>query len=535
MSDGKVPDWERVQKKTFTKWVNVHLNREYGPNACIEDLLTCWESGIKLMELAVALYKENEKHPEQAISMPKLKDKEKAATTRIQKITNLNTAINLLKTAGVGMRGVSAENLCDHEERDKAVILGMIFMIILDYASRGFGGAASEVKRALLEWVNKKTEGYEQVNPPGVKNFTKDWRNGLAWCALIHRHRPDLLDYDSCIGKSNAENLALAFTVADEQLGIPRLLDVEDVDVEKPDEKSVITYTMEYFLRFANEGLKEQAAKQAADWLKFLREIKDLQNDYERRARLLIEFTVSTSSGWESYDFGSTKEDAIAAFNSLRAFVTGEKPQQEGERMDLEALFAEIQTTLKVNGLKAYVPPADLTPEAIEAAFGTLTQAQSGFGHKVREERFKYIEKKEDTSGEEVQAQIEESFRHYDSNNSQTLNKTEFNAACMEMGIALKTEEEKEALFSKISEGSDELSFDQFKGWMMKRLVVSLDDPESIKNAFKTLADGSSGLTEAQLGTRPITDEDKAFLIDSMPKNDAGLYDYSAFVDSVME
>jgi hypothetical protein len=35
----------------------------------------------------------------------------------------------------------------------------MVFMIILDYASRGFGGTAAEVKQALLQWVNKKTEG----------------------------------------------------------------------------------------------------------------------------------------------------------------------------------------------------------------------------------------------------------------------------------------------------------------------------------------------------------------------------------------
>jgi len=529
------PAWERVQKKTFTKWVNVHLNREYGPDAQIADVITAWEGGIKLMELAVALYKENEKHPEQAISMPKLKPREKEAKQRIQKITNLNNAINLLKTAGVGMRGVSAENLCDHDVKDKAVILGMIFQIILDYASRGFGGTASEVKRALLEWVNKKTDGYEKVNPPGVKNFTKDWSNGLAWCALIHRHRPDLLNYDDCLGKSNAENLELAFTVADEQLGIPRLLDVEDVDVPMPDEKSVLTYTMEYFLRFANEGLKEQAAKQAADWLKFLRALKEQQNDYERRARLLMNWSKSIRKGWDAYDFGATKEDAIGAFNNLRNFVVEDKPPQEAERLDLEALFAEIQTTLKVNGLKPYEPPADITPDAIDKAFGHLTEEQTAFGHKVRETRFKFIEKKEDKSGEEVQAQIEESFRHYDSNNSSSLNMREFNAACMEMGIALKSDEEKSALFSQLSEGAEELSFEQFKAWMIKRLVVSLDDPESIKNAFKTLADGNSALTEAQLGQQPITAEDKEFMMAEMPKNEAGLYDYNAFVSTMME
>ena len=282
------------------------------------------------MKLAVALFKENEKHPEQRISMPKLKAREKEPKSKIQKITNLNTAISLFKTAGVSMRGISAENFHDHEDKDKAVIMGCIFTIILDYAARGFGaGSSSEVKRALLQWVNKKTDGYAQVNPPGVKNFTKDWRNGLAWCALIHRHRPDLLDYQECLGKSNAENLALAFTVADEQLGIPRLLDVEDMDVDSPDEKSVITYTMEYFLRFANAGLREQAAKQAADWLSFLREIKDLQHDYERRARRMdVELCGTPADADEPgpvqrrlRDLGPVVPLVVGAFSELSEFA----------------------------------------------------------------------------------------------------------------------------------------------------------------------------------------------------------------------
>merc|ERR1719498_2165637 len=270
------------------------------------------------MRLCVALYKENDKNPEQAVSMPKLKDKELNPKSRIQEITNLNTALGLFKQAGVNMRGVSAENLCDHQPRDKPSILGMIFTIILDYAARGFGGTASEVKRALLEWVNKKTEGYERVNPPGVKNFTRDWSNGLAWCALINRHRPNLVDYNDCLGKSNAENLETAFAAA-ESLGIPRLLDVEDMDVELPDEKSVLTYTMEYFLRFASNGLKEQAAKQASEWLQFLREIAERQNEYERRARELLAWCAGHREGWANYDFGDTKDQAIAAFNELRS------------------------------------------------------------------------------------------------------------------------------------------------------------------------------------------------------------------------
>jgi actinin alpha len=528
----EVPAWERIQKKTFTKWVNTHMKREYGSDALIEDIIADWETGIPLMKLTVALYKENEKNPEQAVKMPTLKGRELEAKQRIQKITNLNNAIDLLKKAGVAMRGVSAENLCDHEDKDKPTILGMIFTIILDYAARSFGGASSEVKRALLEWVNKKTDGYERVNPPGVKNFTKDWNNGLAWCALIHRHRPDLLNYDECLSKSNAENLELAFTVADEQLGIPRLLDVEDMDVEVPDEKSVITYTMEYFLRFANEGLKEQAAKQAAEWLAFLRQMQEMKNEYERRARALLTFTAESRGNWSAYNFGETKEEALASFNALREFVTSTKPPQEGEKMDCEALFAEIQGMLKVNGLAPYVPPEDVLPEKIEEAFAAMAADQGAFASKVRENRFRFIEKKEDKSGEELEKQIEEAFRKFDSNNSGAISKSEFVGALMSIGIALKTDEEKDALFIKVAEGHDEVPFDSFRKWMISRLVVSLDDPESIKNAFKTLADGNQTLSEANCNF--LTPEDREFFMKNAKQSDGG-YDYNAFVSEMME
>merc|ERR1719424_1848396 len=115
-----------------------------------------------------------------------------------------------------------------------------------------------------MEWVNKKTNGYERVNPPGVKNFTSDFRSGLAWCALIHKHRPELINYEECLGKSNAENLELAFSIADEHLDIPRLLDVEDVDNDTVDDKSIMTYVMEYFLAFAGDGNKDSAQRHAA-------------------------------------------------------------------------------------------------------------------------------------------------------------------------------------------------------------------------------------------------------------------------------
>lgn len=79
---------------------------------------------------------------------------------------------------------------------------------------------------------------------------TSKWRS-----ALLHAHRPGLIDFNSLSKDNKADNLRLAFTVAEKQLGIMPLLDVEDiVDVPRPDEKSIITYVSEWFHYFASQN-----------------------------------------------------------------------------------------------------------------------------------------------------------------------------------------------------------------------------------------------------------------------------------------
>ncbi|VDK30849.1 unnamed protein product [Anisakis simplex] len=79
-------------------------------------------------------------------------------------------------------------------------------------------------KEALLLWCQMKTAGYPNVN---VRNFTTSWRDGLAFNALIHKHRPDLIEYDK-LQKSNALfNLGNAFDTAEQQLGLMKFLDPE--------------------------------------------------------------------------------------------------------------------------------------------------------------------------------------------------------------------------------------------------------------------------------------------------------------------
>ncbi|XP_033062129.1 F-actin-monooxygenase MICAL2 isoform X3 [Trachypithecus francoisi] len=106
----------------------------------------------------------------------------------------------------------------------------------------------------LLTWCQQQTEGYQHVN---VTDLTTSWRSGLALCAIIHRFRPELINFDSLNEDDAVENNQLAFDVAEREFGIPPVTTGKEMaSAQKPDELSMVMYLSKFYELFRGTPLR---------------------------------------------------------------------------------------------------------------------------------------------------------------------------------------------------------------------------------------------------------------------------------------
>ncbi|XP_076173654.1 dystonin-like protein short stop isoform X30 [Ptiloglossa arizonensis] len=213
---------DAIQKKTFTKWVNKHLKKA---SRHVGDLFEDLRDGHNLISLLEVLSGEH---------LPRERGR-----MRFHMLQNVQMALDFLRYKKIKLVNIRAEDIVDGNPK---LTLGLIWTIILHFQiSDIVVGQEPNVtaREALLRWARRSTARYPGVR---VTDFTGSWRDGLAFSALIHRNRPDLVDWRGARSCQPRERLDRVFNVAEREYGVTRLLDPEDVDTPEPDEKSLITY-----------------------------------------------------------------------------------------------------------------------------------------------------------------------------------------------------------------------------------------------------------------------------------------------------
>ncbi|NP_001003605.1 uncharacterized protein LOC445211 [Danio rerio] len=264
-----------VQERTFTKWINMQL-KSCEPPLQVHHLFTDIQDGKVLMALL------------EELSGCNLLDKFRPFPHRIFRLNNISKVLNFLKDRNISLVNIEADDIADGSP---SAVLRLIWNIIVYYqikqvtrslekspstfsllslpcdsdssgrsspASPGddiFGTLPSKGKKSLknlkyrgtaiktlLSWAQNCTAKYGVE----IRDFGKSWRSGLAFVALVKFFCPEFVHMRKALSSEPRLNMETAFRAAQEWLGIPPLLNPDDVAVHSPDEQSIITYIAQF-------------------------------------------------------------------------------------------------------------------------------------------------------------------------------------------------------------------------------------------------------------------------------------------------
>ncbi|XP_075067621.1 plectin isoform X6 [Mixophyes fleayi] len=345
---------DRVQKKTFTKWVNKHLIKA---QRHVNDLYEDLRDGHNLISLLEVL--SGETLPRERDVIRNLRLPREKGRMRFHKLQNVQIALDFLKLRQVKLVNIRNDDIADGNPK---LTLGLIWTIILHFQISDIqvSGQSEDMtaKEKLLLWSQRMTEGYQGLR---CDNFTSNWRDGRLFNAIIHRHKPMLIDMNRVYRQTNLENLDQAFGVAERDLGVTRLLDPEDVDVAQPDEKSIITYVSSLYdamprVPDAQDGVRAN-------------ELELRWHEYYERVTILLQWIRHYTVIFEEKRFPASYEEIEILWRQFLKFKETELPSKEADKNQSKLQYQSLEGAVKSGQLKV---PTGYHPLDVEKEWGKL-------------------------------------------------------------------------------------------------------------------------------------------------------------------
>ncbi|XP_068534426.1 dystonin isoform X26 [Anas acuta] len=365
---------DKVQKKTFTKWINQHLMKV---RKHVNDLYEDLRDGHNLISLLEVLSGDTLPRERDFLKTLRLvssteacayeqhedvEDEDKGprekGRMRFHRLQNVQIALDYLKKRQVKLVNIRNDDITDGNPK---LTLGLIWTIILHFQISDIHvtGESEDMsaKERLLLWSQQTTEGYAGIR---CENFTTCWRDGRLFNAIIHKYRPDLIDMNTVAVQSNLANLEHAFFVA-EKLGVARLLDPEDVDVSSPDEKSVITYVSSLYDAFPKvpEGGEGIGANDV--------EVKWVE--YQNMVNYLMQWIRHHVTIMSDRTFPNNPVELKALYNQYLQFKETEIPPKEIDKSKIKRLYKLLEVWIEFGRIKL---PQGYHPNDIEKEWGKL-------------------------------------------------------------------------------------------------------------------------------------------------------------------
>lgn len=336
-------EWKVLQIKIFGRWVSQKVEPK---GLVVNDLLHDLGDGTVIKALIEQL-------SDTTYNGPKWND---VCKFDIQKIANLNNALEYAYNQGVYIKiKPSAENFLDGDERS---IMGFLWAVILKFITfEEDGDNTLSAPEALLLWAKNKVSGYSNIEI--TDTFKGSFKNGLALCALIHKHRPKLIDYDSLSPEDSHTNFEIASNAAFEYFGLEQF--ISPSDIPKLDEKSMFIYVSEYYYGIAKQRKLDLAARRISKLTNKTKENRRLKALYNEKAADFKTRVADVQAMLADVVIDDTLDGAKRRIEEFYEYKVNKKSDILKLQLELEAIFNNLATRLTQMKRPAFKPDISLS------------------------------------------------------------------------------------------------------------------------------------------------------------------------------
>ncbi|PRP77624.1 hypothetical protein PROFUN_00485 [Planoprotostelium fungivorum] len=310
--------WELIQIKAFTAWLNEILSHR---DTSVVDIKTDLSDGVKLIYFLETL-----------IGKKVTQKWDLKPPSRIQCASNVHIALNFLgRESDVRLVGIGVEDFVDENLK---MILGFLWSLYKKYRIANIKQGDKSSEEGLLQWVRETTDGYKDVR---IENYRNSFKDGYAFSALIDKFigNRELFDFDNSASKDDpVGSLERAFTAAEKNASIPRLLDPEEVAAGGVDERSMVLYLSLFFHAFQAKQQREALLLEQNRISDQMKGLEGRAGETAKRAEQLLEEKQQLELQVSSLE--KSNKEATEKIAALESHLQRQSETHEREKAEMQ-------------------------------------------------------------------------------------------------------------------------------------------------------------------------------------------------------